>query len=106
MTFGSDKKGEGCTHGDSIVIGPPISDEAHLCVRHTADHQLAVGVVRPVRDGEPIGDSAVTLEPKGGPLYAVRPTLDPAKGPAKIATRAYRDGWDSIFGKRQPIGEA
>lgn len=27
-------------------------------------------------------------------------------GPAKVTTDAYRDGWDTIFGKKTPIGQA
>lgn len=27
-------------------------------------------------------------------------------GPAKVTTDAYRDGWDGLFGARQPRGEA
>lgn len=35
-----------------------------------------------------------------------RPKDEGPNGPSKVATEAYRDGWDSIFGKRQPAGQA
>lgn len=28
------------------------------------------------------------------------------KGPAKVNSDAYRSGWDSIFGKKQAVGQA
>lgn len=27
-------------------------------------------------------------------------------GPAKVTSEAYRQGWDSIFGKKQEVGQA
>ena len=27
-------------------------------------------------------------------------------GPAKVNSEAYRRGWETIFGKKQPVGEA
>jgi len=28
------------------------------------------------------------------------------KGPAQVATPAYRANWDTLFGKKQPVGQA
>ena len=37
---------------------------------------------------------------------AVRGAAGQSKGPAQVATPAYRDNWETLFGKRQPVGQA
>lgn len=37
---------------------------------------------------------------------AVRAHATTSRGPAQVASKAYRSGWDGIFGKNQPIGRA
>lgn len=29
-----------------------------------------------------------------------------SKGPSQVATPAYRENWDTLFGKKQPVGQA
>ncbi len=29
-----------------------------------------------------------------------------AKGPAQVATEDYRNGWENVFGIKQPVGQA
>ncbi len=29
-----------------------------------------------------------------------------SKGPSQVATEKYRNGWENVFGIRQPVGEA
>jgi len=36
----------------------------------------------------------------------VRNSLATSRGPAQVATPAYRDHWETLFGKRQPVGQA
>lgn len=33
-------------------------------------------------------------------------TLAAHKGPAQVATPAFRENWETLFGKRQPVGQA
>jgi hypothetical protein len=35
-----------------------------------------------------------------------RNTLAAHKGPAQVATLAYRKNWETLFGKRQTVGQA
>ncbi len=37
---------------------------------------------------------------------AARNAIGASRGPAQVATLAYRSNWDALFGKRQPVGQA
>lgn len=39
-------------------------------------------------------------------VYDVVSDTRDASGPAKVTNDKYRNGWDSVFGGRQPIGQA
>ncbi len=39
-------------------------------------------------------------------VRAVRRELAGGDGPAQVASDAYRDGWDTLFGKKQVVGQA
>ena len=66
---------------------------------------------RALQEGRPIVGDIVTLKPRESnprvcdvtDCYSA-PTAHAAqlghKGPAKVATNAYRDGWDEIFGEK------
>lgn len=71
------------------------------------DAPVEAGIVRSVREGEPIVGELVTLKPtEGNPRLCdvevhvdARPPAQPShKGPARVASDAYRTGWDEIFG--------
>lgn len=36
----------------------------------------------------------------------IRGAVARGRGPAQVATRVYRDNWDTLFGKKQPVGRA
>ena len=60
--------------------------------------------LRAVKEGQPIVGEIVSLAPrKENPrICDVRDSWTPPalqKGPAKVATAAYREGWDEVFGK-------
>jgi hypothetical protein len=98
-----------CKCRDEIDLGPPIGpDGTHACIRHTADHQVAIGFVRPVKDGQPInGAEMVSLDHIEGTRFAVTTVYNATSpGPPKVNTPAYRDGWDRIFGPTQEVGQA
>lgn len=104
-----EKKPSACPGEDQLTIkGPPDVRGQVPFVRHTADHEVLVGLMRPVREGEPLDASSFRLEHRSGPCFAVKPALENTdhKGPAKVSTDAFRNGWDSIFGKRLPAGQA
>ena len=64
-----------------------------------------MGELRGLKEGRPITGEIVTLEPrKDNPrvcdvTQSYAPKESSHKGPAKVATAAYRDGWDEVFGK-------
>jgi len=84
------------------------------------EKELEVVPLRALEEGRPIVGEVVTLAPRQDnprvcdvkdsyrvPGAASAPAATPAsaralahKGPAKVATEAYRDGWDEIFGKK------
>jgi hypothetical protein len=37
---------------------------------------------------------------------AIRASLAGGSGPAQVATPAYRENWDTLFGKKQTVGQA
>lgn len=97
-----------CSGEDRLRIGPELGDGRYGYVRHTAEHQIEIGAMRPHRDGEPLGANSVRLEERGDGEYAVKPVLEARghKGPAQVVSDAYRDNWETIFGQRQAIGKA
>ncbi len=48
-----------------------------------------------------------TFHPWGcGHARPDEPAEDEGAGPSKVATEAYRTGWESIFGKKGEVGSA
>jgi len=97
MTDGKDDTGE-----DYVIPGPPLPDGGRLAIRHRGDHVLQVGEMHNLENGEPLDDSVSILEPKEGtPFYKVGPTIgELRKGPSKVNSKAYKDGYDRIFGSK------
>lgn len=107
---------------DVVLIGPPTADGAGVHVIRARDERLEAGELRALREGRPITGEIVTLKPResnpsvcdvtdsySAPAASTAaPSAQLAhKGPAKVATRAYREGWDEIFGaKPKPPGPA
>lgn len=98
----------------ALLLGELPGARGVAVLRQRADDApIEAGVVRPMRDGEPIVGELVSLEPTpANPRvcsvkvhHDARPAAaDPAKsaphkGPARVASDAYRAGWDEIFGK-------
>ncbi len=104
-----DEESHHCGFGDKEVLipGPPIPG-GRVCLRHTADHKLAVGALVEVPEGSPIPENAHVVEQEDGVLK-VGPSVAELKashGPAQVATPAYREGHDRIFGKKPTVGLA
>jgi hypothetical protein len=105
---------------DVVLLGPPTADGAGLHVIRARDERLEAGELRAFEEGKPITGEIVTLKPREENArvcdvtdsYAPPPPPPTAhaahagaqlahKGPAKVASPAYRDGWDEIFGAKK-----
>lgn len=78
------------------------------------ENRVEAGVVRKVKDGEPLLGDLIRLKPRPeSPLLcdvevevpSSLPRSDAAQrlshgGPAQVATPRYRDNWDAIWSKR------
>jgi hypothetical protein len=103
-----------CPSGDELRAGPDLGDGSRPFVRHTADHKIIAGIMTPApaQEGQPMASGAFHLEHIDGDRYKVEelPTGHVpdagTKGPAKVNSRAFRENFDSIFGKKIPVGEA
>src|SRR5512137_2075986 len=119
-----DHKKDDCNGKDMLVPGPDLGNGMRTFSRHMPDHTVVEGVMRPLKEGEPIMSGGVfALKPRrdGTPICDVEPIDIPGqpeeapcsccqeggqKGPARVATRAYRSGWDRIFGGKPEVGQA
>jgi hypothetical protein len=52
-----------------------------------------------------MGD-ALFLKHEEGPVFEVIHEHQARKGPTKVASTAFRNGWEGVFGKKTAIGEA
>ena len=90
---------------DIVLLGPPTADGAGVHVLRAREERLEAGELRALQEGRPISGEIVTLTPrKENPRVCdVKESWAPPpmqKGPAKVATDAYREGWDEVFGKK------
>ena len=72
------------------------------------DGERVIGIVRPVEDGVPMAEGAELIESDGdtcGEWHTIR-TLYKHSGPAQVATKEYREGYDRIFGAKRKVGLA
>ena len=69
--------------------------------------ELSLGAMKPLEEGKPIDGEVVKLSPREEhPMLFDAETQLPAprassKGPPQVATQAYRDGWNAIWGKKR-----
>jgi hypothetical protein len=107
-----------------VLIHGVTPDGGGLNVLRARDGQLEAGAVRPLREGKPIHGEVVRLEPREScPLVCDvkvdfappksgepcadgcgkdscdAPTSAPHKGPARVASDAYRKNWDAIWAR-------
>ena len=98
---------------DVVLLGPPTADGAGVHVIRAREEKLETGELRALQEGRPITGEVVALSPrKDNPRicdvtdsYRATPQRDDRavahKGPANVATDAYREGWDEVFGKKR-----
>jgi hypothetical protein len=93
---------------DVVFLQGPTDDGQGVRVVRAREDRLETGEVRPLKEGQPlVGGEVVQLAPRDGAprLCDVRvlARLGEAEGrsdgkPAQVATSAYRESWDRIFG--------
>ena len=90
-----------------IVMGPELENGGRAAIRVDRD---GVHSGEMFREGQvPDCDEGlltrVETEQIAGPIYQVT-SEEPVGKPSMVNSRAYRNNWDNIFGKKQAIGEA
>ena len=91
--------------GDEIVsveIGPPVSERRHMAHYELANGQTGYGYVKQPTEGE-------VLQPNERMIFVNQAREDGRRlvrelyrhGPAQYASKAYRDGWDTVFAKKR-----
>lgn len=99
---------------DQVRIGGEIGPNTRLVERRKGE-RIAQGTLTPVIDGRPIPEGAELVRLTPGEdewhnvetLYRHEARSEPAlSGPPQVATPAYRDGYDRIFGKKPAVGLA
>lgn len=100
---------------DQVNIGPPIAPGVRAVARRRGD-DITIGTFAEFKEGKPIAEGSEIMH-VGAPddegwcdvdsLYRhggeARATSD---GPPQVATPAYREGYDRIFGKKPAVGLA
>ena len=92
---------------DVVLVHGRTDDGKGLKVLRKKADELSAGEVRPVQEGKPLTGDLVRLTPRPEmPLlcdvsveYEAPRKAEP--GPARVASHAYRKGWDRMWGKRR-----
>lgn len=99
---------------DQAIVIDETEDEATLVrLRQNEEGRRSVEVGRVKKTDamtpEELKDREIinVKKRKGSPIYDVEVIQEGTghKGPARVATRAYRDGWDRIFGDDDEVPE-
>jgi hypothetical protein len=105
---------------DVLQLGPDLGNGTHPFVRHRPGCDIEAGVLKAHQPGNdeatPACDGMVRLHHSGhGQVYNVETLYErnprgvapeAHDGPAMVATEAFRDGWDRIFGVNKTVGQA
>jgi len=89
---------------EDVILPHAVSDDGQgLHVLRKRGDTIEAGLVRGIREGQPIHGELVRLRPREGtPLLDVEVLHDarpPKLGrPPKVATKAFRSGWERVFG--------
>ncbi len=92
-----------------FVHGPADDGEGYRVIRKR-DDALELGELKTMKEGRPIHGEVVKLSPREGQprlfdveVLAEAPRAEArGKGPAQVATEAYRANWDAIFSPAPP----
>ena len=93
---------------DVAIVFDRTEDRQGLRIlrRRSERHAPELGEVHPLREGQPIRGELISLKPRKDVrwIYDVKtelPEIEETRalsGPAQVATRAYRQGWEGVFG--------
>jgi hypothetical protein len=91
---------------DVVILAGPTEDGQGIRVLRARDEHIEGGEVRPLKEGRPLGSGEVVkLTPRKGAarvcdveVVANLGSEERGGGPPKVATKAYRESWDRIFG--------
>jgi len=96
---------------DVVLLHGRTDDGEGLRALRSRPGRLEAAEIRPTREGEHIGDAElVTLHPREVPILCdVEVQYDPRSpdpgpvraGPPRVASDAYRAGWDLVFGSNR-----
>jgi len=96
------------------IVGPPQPDGSTPVTRmregDDGETEYTTGHLVPAEDGKaiPMGAELISLSPcEGTPFHEVEVVHSMegsetkwSKGPSKVASDAYREGWENIFGRK------
>ena len=112
--MGEDDKPKSAGSPDVVLLGPPTADGEGVHVIRARDERIETGELRNVEEGRPITGELVALKPRKdnpricdvtdsyrAPATNTLAAPPKTKGPAQVATKAYRDNWDEVFAARK-----
>jgi len=90
-----------------FVYGRGPEDAAAYSVLRKRGESVELGALREVEEGKPLHGELVKLSRRSehpllfdvNVLHDSTPRLSQRSGPAQVATDAYREGWETIFGE-------
>jgi hypothetical protein len=100
---------------DVVLIGGPVANGEGVRVLRKRADSIEFGEMRSVKEGRPIHGEIVRLTPRSehDRLFDVEVLASQKElagktglghaGPAQVATHAYRENWDAIFGPREAL---
>jgi hypothetical protein len=116
MSDEAPKPAKPATGSDVLLLHSPTEDGEGVRVLRAREDRLEAGEVRPLKDGRPLatGGEIVKLAPRAQApqvcdvevLSKVEPGWTAGadrSGPAQVATTAYRESWDRIFGEPKTL---
>jgi hypothetical protein len=91
---------------DLVVPLAEMNDRGEIPVVRTDGETLTFGTIGILKDGAPMPKDAEVLGLQEIPGAGVYQVTSSTGGPPKVNSRAYRDGWDNIFGtKKQSLSD-
>ena len=91
----------GCDGKDLLTPLCPLPGGGAVVSRHRPDHSETVTTIVPIKDGTPIppGAEFVTTHRRSDGSMEITSSYRHG-GPAQVATKSYRDGWERTFTAR------
>lgn len=87
---------------DQVKFGSAIDANTCQATRRQANGEVQVGTMSELQDGHPIPEGAELIQVNYRPSNEWHDAETIYKhGPSQVATPAYREGYDRIFGKKE-----